>query len=277
MTRQSRTPSQTGIYHVMLTGVNRQQIFEEKDDFQRFIAFLHDLTMPTDKRGRRLPPRCIFFAYCLMPNHVHLLVKEASDTLAVTMKQLALRYAMYYNNKYKHFGHLFQDRFKSEPVNDQEYFITLLRYIHQKPVAGKICDHVEDYDWSSWREYIKAVNRMSTVCSIFLVLKQISIKDLRKLVNTPLSKAQQVLEFDRYRGFVPDEKVIEFLKSTYHLKHPKDIHLLPKEERDEILVAAKTFGASMRQLSRLTSFSTYIISHARKKKRNNYFAEESTM
>ena len=227
MTRQPRLSSQSGIYHVMLRGVNRQQIFEDDDDYRKFIMILHDMTSPKDELKRPLPPRCAFYTYCLMPNHVHLLIQEKEEKLSKTVKQIASRYAMYYNNKYEHFGHLFQDRFKSEPVESYSYFLTLIRYIHQNPVAGRLCQRVEDYDWSSWAEYTNAPNRVSAICSVTTVLGRIPLDELREQVHTP-----------------------------------KDLKTYPKVQRDEILQAALDFGAGINQLSCLTSISTYIISRA---------------
>ena len=91
---------------------------------------------------------------------------------------------------------------------------------------------------------------------------------LKELVSTPLPPTQQLLEFDRYRGFIPDKEVIDFLKTTYQIKRPTDLQLLPKDQRDEILVATKELGVSIRQLARLTAISTYMISHARRNKKN---------
>lgn len=268
MTRQPRLSSQSGIYHVMLRGVNRQQIFEDDDDYRKFIMILHDMTSPKDELKRPLPPRCAFYTYCLMPNHVHLLIQEKEEKLSKTVKQIASRYAMYYNNKYEHFGHLFQDRFKSEPVESYSYFLTLVRYIHQNPVAGRLCQNVEDYDWSSWAEYTNAPNRVSAICSVTTVLNRIPLDELREQVHTPLPKAQQVLDFDRYRGIAPTEAVIDFLKSAYQVKDPKDLKTYPKVQRDEILQAALDFGAGINQLSCLTSISTYIISRAGARPKN---------
>jgi len=268
MTRQPRLSSQSGIYHVMLRGVNRQQIFEDDDDYRKFIMILHDMTSPKDELKRPLPPRCAFYTYCLMPNHVHLLIQEKEEKLSKTVKQIASRYAMYYNNKYEHFGHLFQDRFKSEPVESYSYFLTLIRYIHQNPVAGRLCQRVEDYDWSSWAEYTNAPNRVSAICAVTTVLNRIPLDELREQVHTPLPKAQQVLDFDRYRGIAPTEAVIDFLNSAYHVKDPKDLKTYPKVQRDEILQAALDFGAGINQLSCLTSISTYIISRAGVRPRN---------
>ena len=246
----------------MLRGVNRQQIFDDDDDYRKFIMILHDMTSPKDELKRPLPPRCAFYTYCLMPNHVHLLIQEKEEKLSKTVKQIASRYAMYYNNKYEHFGHLFQDRFKSEPVESYSYFLTLIRYIHQNPVAGRLCQRVEDYDWSSWAEYTNAPNRVSAICSVTTVLGRIPLDELREQVHTPLPKAQQVLDFDRYRGIAPTEAVIDFLNSAYHVKDPKDLKTYPKVQRDEILQASLDFGAGINQLSCLTSISTYIISRA---------------
>ena len=156
MSRKPRVLSQTGIYHVMLRGVNRQPIFEQEDDYQKFVFILHDMVSPKDEFKRPMPPRCAIYAYCLMPNHVHLLIQEKEESIAEVMKKVATRYAMYFNYKYEHYGHLFQDRFKSEPVNDEAYFLTFLQYIHQNPVAGRLCRQIEDYGWSSWWEHVNS-------------------------------------------------------------------------------------------------------------------------
>ena len=110
---------------------------------------------------------------------------------------------------------------------------------------------------------------MIAICSIHQVLALFPLKELIEQVNTPLPKDTQVLEFERYRGAVPDKEVIAFLKSTYHIGTPKDIQHFPKEQRCEILIAAKDFGASIRQLSRLTAISIYSISQVGKKKKRS--------
>jgi REP element-mobilizing transposase RayT len=266
MARKARGRSQTGIYHVVLCGINRQQIFKHGDDYRKFILILHDMVSTKDKFKQPSPPRCALFSFCLLPNHVHLLIKEEGEILAEVIKKITSRYAMYYNSKYAHDGHLFQDRFKSEPVNDEAFFLILFRYIHQDPVTSKVCNHIKNYGWSSWREYINAPKRVSSICSVHIVLNRFPLKYLIEQVNTPLPKTIQILEFDRYRGSIPDKEVIEFLQSTYHIKHPKNIQQYPKQRRNEILQAVIDFGASKRQLSRLTSISEYLISHVGKKK-----------
>lgn len=259
MARQLRTYSSTGIYHVMLRGINRQIIFEQPVDYQKFINLLCLLISPIDELGKPLLPRCRFYAYCLMPNHVHLIMKEESESLSAAVKRIAAAYALYYNKKYEHYGHLFQDRFKSEPVNDAAYFVTLLRYVHQNPVAGGLCQHVEDYKWSSWGEYTGSINVNSRICSISAVLRWKPLEELQELVNDPLPKTVQVIDFDRKKGVLSDNDVEEYLTDVYGLRHPCDLQLYTKERRNDILRAAREYGASIKQLARLTGIGEKII------------------
>ena len=115
-TQEPRVTSGTDIYHVMLRGINRQDIFEDQEDYVRFLTCMQQMLEPYDDLGNRLPPLCTFYAYCLMSNHVHLLIKTHHEDIGATIKHLAVVYAMYFNHKYSRAGHLFQDRFKSEPV-----------------------------------------------------------------------------------------------------------------------------------------------------------------
>lgn len=144
----------SGIYHVMLRGINKSDIFHDRMDFVKFRILLEQAVCPVDELGHPMPPRCRIYAYCMMSNHVHLLVKEESDDLSTLIKRIGGSYAQYYNVKYQRIGHLFQDRFRSEPVETDAYFITLLRYIHQNPVAAGLTNDVLSYEWSSWREFL---------------------------------------------------------------------------------------------------------------------------
>lgn len=264
MTRPLRQTSITGIHHVMLRGVNKQIIFEESGDYHYFIRLLSQSVAPTDDLGKPLPARCSFFAYCLMPNHVHLIVQEKSECLSDIVKRIATAYALFYNKKYKRCGHLFQDRFKSEPVNDFAYFVTLLRYVHQNPVAGGLCRQVADYAWSSWHEFTtqKGLTPLCPVCDVSAVLRRIPMEELQALVNEPLPKTAQILDFDRRKGSVTNEEIGTFLSDNYGLRHPLDLQLYTKERRNDILHACKEFGATIRQLSKLTGFSERIVRDA---------------
>ena len=261
MARRSREKSGTGIYHVMLRGINRQDIFEDSEDYTRFKELLYQMVCPVDDAGKPLQPRCLFYAYCLMTNHVHLLIRETSESLSSVIKRIGVSYAQYYNKKYLHFGHLFQDRFRSEPVNDNTYFFTLMQYIHQNPVAAGITADIASYQWSSWGEYERTGNGIQTICCTKAVLARMPLDELRELVKELLPKTTMILDYDSGSSIKTDDELKKFF-SSYGLNNPIDIQNYSRERRNDILFEAKEFGGSIRQLARLTGLSFGIIRNA---------------
>ena len=257
--RKPREKSGTGIYHVMLRGVNKQDIFLDDEDFSLFRGLLYKMVYYKDESGKQQPSRCIFYAYCLMPNHVHLLIREAADDLSTVIKRIAVAYALYYNNKYQHAGNLFQSRFRSEPVNDDAYFFNLMRYIHQNPIAAGLTTSVADYPWSSWQEYENHTKGQTLCVNIKSVLRQMPMTDLRALVFEPLPKAAQFLDFDNESRKKTDDEVRSYLSDRFELRAPIDLQNYSRDRQKDILREAKEFGGSLRQLERLTGISINII------------------
>ena len=263
MTRQPRQISLTGIYHVMLRGINRQDIFMDRDDYWKFVKTLYQQVYPKDELGKPLPPKCDFYAYCLMPNHLHLLIRNKTESLGSVVKRIAITYAAYFNKKYERVGHLFQDRFKSEPVNDMNYFLTLIRYIHQNPIAGGITKCAEDYKWSSWIEYLTPEKCRMPVCTTSAVMKRITLEELKGLVDEPLPKSAMVLDFDREKDEdkeqVAEEKFRVFLDDHFDIADSRALLDLPKSQVQEILQAANAYGFSIRILASITGLTTHFI------------------
>lgn len=259
MGRKPREKSGTGIYHVMLRGVNRKDIFEDEEDYAVFKKQLHRVVFYKDESGKSQPPRCVIYAYCLMTNHVHLLIRETEEEISIVIKRITVSYALYYNNKYQYVGHFFQNRFRSETVNDDAYFITLLRYIHQNPVAAGITKLVENYRWSSWIEYENYHKDQQAICNIQPVLKLMPFADLRALVFELLPKASLILDFDNDGRRRSDDEIKAFLSDSFGLRQPADLQLYSRDRRLDILRMAKIYGASIRQLERLTGISFTII------------------
>ena len=125
MTKMPRKISESKIYHITLLSNNHQIIFEEPEDYDKFWWILNDYKK-----------KCGFFlyAYCLMPNHIHLLIKEGQIPISQVIQRIEVRFVLWYNNKYDRDGHLFHNRFGSEPVEDETYFLKAVRYIHLNPV-----------------------------------------------------------------------------------------------------------------------------------------------
>ena len=144
MPRAARKRSATDIYHVMLRGINRNAIFQDDEDHRRFLRTLSDCKQVS---GFRL------YAWCLMPNHIHLLVHVQKEPLELIIKRIGSRFVWWYNMKYERVGHLFQDRYRSEPVEDDTYFLTVLRYIMQNPVKAGLADAPGGWPWSSYIHY----------------------------------------------------------------------------------------------------------------------------
>lgn len=109
MPRKAREKSSTGIYHLMLRGINRQKIFLDEHDFSRFIDTV---------RRVKEKSRFLVYGYCIMENHVHLLLREGREEISLIMQRICSSYVIWYNKKYDRWGHLFQERFKSEVVED---------------------------------------------------------------------------------------------------------------------------------------------------------------
>lgn len=213
MARQSRERSQLKVYHAILRGVNKQQIFECTEDYEHFVrilqrqcglpvetrpskvlssprsylAILDDGTPPSIIPADDTPERhCYLYAWCLMGNHVHLLIKESDEPIGEVMKRISSSYVYYYNHKYNRVGHLFQERFKSQPVEDWNYFLTLLRYIHQNPLKPHLVKDLKDYRWSSWNEFLGHYDHPFS--SIQPILSRITLQELTDLIVLPLTE-----------------------------------------------------------------------------------------
>jgi len=149
MPRQSRAHSISKVYHIMMRGNEKKNIFLDNEDRDKFLNILFDKKLTSEYK---------LYAYCFMSNHVHLLMKESKEEIALCMKRINISYALYFNKKYSRIGHLFQDRFKSECVDNIQYLLSVIRYIHNNPVKAGITDKPMDYPWSSYSAYIDAFN-----------------------------------------------------------------------------------------------------------------------
>lgn len=165
MPRQARQQSNSMIYHVMLRGNEQKNIFLDDSDKIRFLDTLSRMK----ENGEYA-----VLAYCLMNNHVHLLVKEGTDSLQRSLKRISVSYVYYFNKKYKRIGHLFQDRYKSEAVENDPYIMAAVRYIHNNPVKAGITNIVEDYRWSSFRSYVDPEHKESSLVDSNFILSLFS-------------------------------------------------------------------------------------------------------
>lgn len=143
--RQPRIHTPNTIHHVMVRGNNRQRIFYGEDFFFHFLKIINESVAKLDYK---------ILAYCLMTNHVHLIIRVNNSPLSDVMQNINFRYARWANKKQNRIGHLFQGRYRSIEVKDEMYLINLCRYVHLNPVSAKMVTHTSDYRWSSHINYI---------------------------------------------------------------------------------------------------------------------------
>lgn len=285
MPRTARQQSGTGVYHAILRGVNKQQIFECHEDYERFVLILQrqcglSVELPSvmsrtnvellaqlsdgDPEPEVFERHCYLYAWCLMGNHVHLLIKGCGEEVGDVMKRISSSYVYYYNHKYDRIGHLFQERFKSEPVEDWEYFLTLLRYIHQNPLKPHLVSDLRDYRWSSWSEYI---GQSSTpFCSTEAVLKRISLDELKALVNQPLTEAQEesLLDYEprvRKKQFT-DAEVWSMIQAECSATNASEFQQLSRPYQKHVMYTIHESGVGPRQISRLTGITYSVVQKA---------------
>ncbi len=129
MPRSARIDAPGALHHVICRGIDRQTIFSDEVDYNLFLERLSDLLKESQTR-------C--FAWALMNNHFHLLLRTGNVSVSHLMKRLLTGYAVNYNHRHKRVGHLFQNRFKSILCQEDPYLLELVRYIHLNPLRAKI-------------------------------------------------------------------------------------------------------------------------------------------
>lgn len=258
MPRRARVKSGSGIYHIMLRGANRQEIFHDDEDCLRFLDILHKYKLKTVVK---------IYAWCLMSNHVHLLLKEGNEDISTTIKRIGVSFVSYYNMKYGTIGHLFQDRFKSENVENRRYLLTVVRYIHQNPIKAGIVKRVNEWRWSSCRDYYGAYNGKRKLLDPGFILGMFSddnilaierFKEFNERVNQ-----DQCLDDHMKERKLTDDEARGMIKELLNGIEIAQVKSLPRRQRNEILQRTKKIrGLSQRQTARILGVSRTLISKA---------------
>ncbi len=139
--RRPRVQGPGGVYHITARGNRRQEIFSQRGDYVCFLALLAGAV-------RRFGWRC--HAYCLMPNHFHLLIETPEPNLSAGMQRLNGQYAQWFNETHGYSGHLFQGRFYSGLVESNYHLLELVRYVLLNPVRAGLCGDAGGWEWSSF-------------------------------------------------------------------------------------------------------------------------------
>ena len=242
MPRHARQRSTTNLYHVMLRGINRMVIFSENDDRQMFLNLLQHQIAEDFK----------VYCYCLMDNHIHLLLE--SPALSEHIRRIATSYAMWFNNKYGRCGHLFQDRFKSEIIETEDYLLQCFRYILQNPVKAGICQYSSQYRWNSYACYYSPNNTF--ISGKFLYAFFDSKKDMDEFLSE--ENSTQFIDIPQITKH-SDQEIKVLLETELN---GKIFQALEKKLQKQILrKIIEITGVGPEQLAKITGISAGVIRH----------------
>lgn len=245
MSRNLRIESPTGYYHIMQRGVGKQILFEDSNDYLRYIEKLRDCK---EELGFELA------AYCLMNNHVHLLIRSSNvAVMSKLMLKIGTSYAAYYNIKYDHVGTVFQSRYLSEPITDEKYLRDCTSYIHNNPVKAGI-SAIDRYVWSSYSDYLGNHGLADTKS----VLDSFGSLDAFKEYHNRNCE-HEYLECET--DLATCDKGLEIIRKHYgtEFENTLIVKQLCKSERNQIIHEMKKAGLSLKRIELLTGVSKDIV------------------
>jgi len=218
------------IYHIVIRAINGLKLFHREKDYFRMI---HDLFEFNDeepvswqyrqrygKRSRRIDGRkrkllVELLAFCFMPNHVHLLVRQVTDGgISKFMRKIGAGYSAYYNRKYKRVGHVFQGRYRIVHISNDNQLRVVFVYIHTNPVAivspgwkeggikikdlDEVIEFLEkEYCWSSYPDYLGNKNFPSITIREWLTQEMGGVEGCREFVNDWLQYKKETADLEK--------------------------------------------------------------------------------
>ena len=245
MARSARKHSEYGYMHLIVRGNGRQIIFEEEPDY---LYYLHLLKRFSKETG------VIICAYCLMENHVHLLICDREQNVSLFMKKLGVAYSYYFNNKYHRTGHLFQDRFGSSVIESDDLLLTVFRYILNNPRSAGICSAAE-YPWSSYKYYGSPESFVDTKILVELLgnFREYESFIEAKYEDEPL-KTEKIWHDDEWAKSI--------IRESLQIDSGTILQSYDQERRNRAIKILKEKGLSIRQIERLTGISKSVIHRA---------------
>ena len=246
MSRKARLYGKTGVYHVIVRGNNQQNIFYEDNDRLLFIKKMK-------KYSKQLS--ITIHAYCLMNNHVHILIGNANLNMSKFMLKLNTSYSRNFNLKYERTGHLFQGRYLSNPIKNDTEFKLVLRYILKNPEKVGLGNYKE-YKWNNFQEIIKKLE-MGNENNIIKVFN-----NLNELKNFMMMDSKENFMEDINVKYMSDTVCFNLIKKLLNIENPHLIIRFEKRKQIKIISILKKAGITQSQISRITGLSRYIIKTA---------------
>lgn len=238
MARGARKKSETGLYHICQRGNDRQIIFEDDSDRERYLSILDEAFQGN---GVRL------LAWCLMPNHVHLLIDDPNDRIDIAMHRIGSLYAMYFAKRWSRVGHVFEGRYRSKPINSESHLLEAFRYIHNNPPNAGISP-AETYKWSSYSEYL----RSPVHCDTNMMLEMLGgAEGFKRFI------AERATTGYYYEGGMKlsDAQALVVARFVLGNRDPSTLKRVKPAERRPLIGLLKEAGITIRQIELLTGLS----------------------
>ncbi len=241
MPHGARKKGDSGFYHVVPKGIADQIIFENDIDRRYYLKLLREAK---EKTGLRV------HAYCLMSNHVHLVVEDVADRLAEAMKYLHERYAMMFAEKIGRTGGIFRKHCWSEPIDTDEHFLSAVRYAHANPAAAGICP-ASAYDWSSAKDYLGRLGLADTS----LALEMLGGREGFIKFSAATNSTALPFPGSKLKAHLTDEEAAHI---AVEVLGRDNVNLAKADDalRNDAVTLLKRRGFSVRQTSRICGIST---------------------
>ncbi len=222
MARKPRIEYEGAFYHVITRGNQRQKIFREDEDYNKYLEILSRYKSQYKYR---------LYAYVLMNNHVHLLIEIRDNPLSKIQQGINQSYTIYFNKKYNTVGHLFQGRYKAILCDKEAYLLSLIKYIHLNPVSAGTVKVPEEYKWSSHINYIG--REKGGIIDIDQVLRMFSEDKTkaRRLYRAYINDGIKVKKEDIYR--TADQRILGDESFVEQVTEKAEGDIEPKKRKHE--------------------------------------------
>ena len=245
MARRPRVHFPNALYHVIARGNQRQDIFFDEKDYQRYLSYLS---------GYQTRYSFHLYAYALMPNHVHLLLEVEATPLSKIMQALQFRYTRYFNTRYGKVGHLFQGRYKAILCDKDAYLLELIRYIHLNPIRSNLVRDLERYRWVSHQSYLGRERDdlidEDLILSQFGRTKSVARRRYNDFIREGLNLDHQAKYYEvKDQRFLGEEEFLERIESK---KVTDETVLFEIPLEDIVMEVGKTVGITRERIHSLS-------------------------
>jgi len=233
-----------------MRGINRQNIFENKEDYCYFMNCIKRVKEEYELK---------VLGYCLMSNHTHIVVGVGAEPIGVSFKRIGVRYASWYNRKNNRQGPLFQDRFWSEPIEDDNYLLSVIRYIHQNPIKAGICNDLAEYEWDSYADYLEEWGGLTDTDLVLGILSPDPVEQKRIFAEFSSKESDEAFIDISESLCISDEALRDSMVKICGTGNIEKFQALSRDEKNHAIREMRKSGMAIRKIAQNTGVSFSIV------------------